>query len=151
LPGEELVRLGGAGRHHDALGAHLHELARTRERHARPVEQAERGVALHDLDRGVRPDASLERPDRVERRARCDAGADREPVAQQHAFAVHGRLERRGQAGDPAPTTTVSQRTCLETVRVAGASMGSGPEPVARRIIRSAVRHANRGRMKVFR
>ncbi len=103
VAGEELVRLGGAGRHHDALGAHLHELALACEGHARPVEQAERGVTFHDLDRRVRPDARLERPDRVERRTRCDAGADRELVAQQHAFAVHRGLERGGQTGDPGP------------------------------------------------
>ena len=51
----------------------------------------------------------------------------------------------------PAPTTIVSHRTCLETVRVGRRVRGSGPEPVARRITRSAIRHANRGRMNVLR
>ena len=82
-------------------------------------------------------------------------GATREPIANPSHSSTRSPSTAASSAAvrpaTPAPTTIVSQRTCLETVRVAGASMGSGPEPVALRIIRSAVRHANRGRMKVFR
>ena len=65
VAGEELVGLGGPGRDHDAVGAHLHELVRSREGHRRPVEQAERGMPLEDLDRRGRAGSRLERPDRV--------------------------------------------------------------------------------------
>ena len=96
---EERMQLGGARCDHDASRVHLHQLGRTRERHRRTLEQAERRVAFEDLDGGVRSDDGLELTDRVERGTGRDAGADGEQVAQGHALAARRGFERGGQAG----------------------------------------------------
>ena len=81
-------------------------------------------------------------------------GGTREPMGNRSHRVTRSPPVAASSAADrpavPAPTTTASHRTCLETVRVIGASTGSGPEPVVRRISRSATGQANRGRMKVF-
>jgi hypothetical protein len=66
VAGEHRVRLGGAGREEDPLGAHLNELVLGGQGHARSFVEAERRVPVEDLHLGEHAHLGLEHADAIQ-------------------------------------------------------------------------------------
>ena len=149
VAGEDLVRFDGAGRHDDPARVHAQERAVAHEGNERTLVDAERRVSLEDRH-GPPLQIAGETTEAVEHGSRGDL-SPRRPSS--HTITASPRSDASIAAASPAtppPITSTSVRMEVVAANAGGRPTGSLPTPVARRINRSAMGQANRGRTKVL-
>ena len=149
VAGEHAVLLGRARRHDHPSRMHMHELAVRRERHVRPLVDPERGEPLQHRDVSSRPNVGRELGDAVAVGPGAIACADRH--SSRTSTVPPAPASRRGiEPGDAGADHEHVGVLVADDLRVAAVVGGRAPSPVARRITRSAIGHANRGRTNVL-